>query len=365
MEKSPVYESICLWDRLKTEKRPIFLYGTGNGADKILDALLNINVVPEGVFASDGFVRNRVFRDYPVLPYSKVIDSYGNDIVVLLCFGTDREEVVSFIEELDKKHELYIPDVPLYDGEIFDTEYFEKHRESLMKVREMLSDETSKKYFDAVINFRLSGKYKYLLTAQTLEDSLTSLFDTDNIQYIADLGAYKGDTAKLFFDTFKSSKEIYAVEPDPKTFLKLSAFAEEYGTKERKIIPLNFAASDKEDTITYSGSASRGAGAQGKNHRAKETTVICKPLDSLELKKVDLIKYDVEGDEAEALIGSVETIKSCSPSLAVSLYHKTDDMFSLPLYIRSILNDTENYTFHLRRPPCIPAWDILFFAVKH
>ena len=29
--------SPCLWEKLKNENRPIFLYGTGNGADKILD----------------------------------------------------------------------------------------------------------------------------------------------------------------------------------------------------------------------------------------------------------------------------------------------------------------------------------------
>ncbi len=365
MENTPVYESVCLWDKLKSETRPIFLYGTGNGADKILDALLKINVIPEGVFASDGFVRSRTFRDYPVLPYSKVLEAHGEDIVVLLCFGTDRSEVVSFIEQLDRRHELYIPDVPLYDGDIFDMHYFEENKDRLMEVRSMLSDERSREFFDAAINFRLSGKYKYLLCTEEPKESLERLLNTEKIKVTCDLGAYKGDTAKLFFDTFTNSEKIYAVEPDPKTFLKLSAFAVEYSTVERRIIPLNFAASDKEDTVCYSGSASRGAGVMGKNHRAKDTTVACKPLDSVGIEKVDFIKYDVEGDEAAALVGSESTIRKNKPSLSVSLYHKTDDLFSLPLYIKKLLADDENYTFHLTRPFCIPAWDIMFYAVKH
>lgn len=365
MKSGPVYESPCLWDRLKDEKRPVFLYGTGNGADKILDALLALGVTPEGVFASDGFVRSRSFRGYEVVSYSSVREKYGDDIVVLLCFGTDRAQVTAFIEELDERHTLYIPDVPLYDGEIFNSSYLEKNRDSLMSVREMLSDDTSKEYFDAVINFRLSGKYCYLKTAEPLSESLRSLFDTENIGAVADLGAYKGDTAELFARTFTGCKKIYAVEPDPKTFQKLCAFAEKQSSDNQSIIPLNFAASDREDTVTYSGSASRGAGVQGKNHRAKETQVRLSALDSLELDGLDLIKYDVEGDEASALRGSLETVKRCAPSLAVSLYHKTDDLFALPLYVRSILTRPEEYSFHLRRPPCIPAWDIVFFAVRH
>lgn len=365
MNTIPSYESPCLWNVLKNENRPIFLYGTGNGADKILDALLERKITPEGIFASDGFVRNRIFRDYPVVSYSSVTEKYGDDIIILLCFGTDREEVVSFIETLNEKHTLYIPDVPLYGGEIFDSDYLERNKEKLLSVREMLSDGLSKEYFDAAVNFRLSGKYKYLKIAESPRESLEAVLETENIHYTADLGAYKGDTAKLFFDTFKNSKEIYAVEPDPKTFLKLSAFAAEYSSESSKITPLNFAVSDKVQTMTYSGSASRGAGAMGQNHRAKETTVECKTLDSLNLEKVDFIKYDVEGDEAAALAGSAETIGRCAPSLCVSLYHKTDDLFALPLYIKSLLDKKADYTFHLRRPPCIPAWDIVFFAAKH
>ena len=56
----------CLWESLKTEPRPIFLYGTGNGADKILDVCIRYDIQIAGVFASSGFVRSRTFRDMPV-----------------------------------------------------------------------------------------------------------------------------------------------------------------------------------------------------------------------------------------------------------------------------------------------------------
>ena len=49
----------CVWEILRTTDRPIVLYGTGNGGDKLISALEKIGRKPDGVFASDGFVRNR------------------------------------------------------------------------------------------------------------------------------------------------------------------------------------------------------------------------------------------------------------------------------------------------------------------
>ena len=48
--------------RLKTADKPIVLYGMGNGADKIIDMLCQEDIKVSGVFASDGFVRQKLFR---------------------------------------------------------------------------------------------------------------------------------------------------------------------------------------------------------------------------------------------------------------------------------------------------------------
>ena len=108
-----IWDRPSLWDVLAAEKRPIFLYGTGNGGDKILDVCAARGISVTGVFASDGFVRSRTFRDMPVQAYSDVTTRYGDDIVILLAFGTTLPEVTAFIDMLDEKHTLYIPEVPL------------------------------------------------------------------------------------------------------------------------------------------------------------------------------------------------------------------------------------------------------------
>ena len=39
---------------------------------------------------------------------------------------------------------------------------------------------------------------------------------------------------------------------------------------------------------------------------------------------------DVEGAEKEAILGSLETIEKHRPALMISLYHRSEDIFSLP-----------------------------------
>ena len=83
-----------MWDVLAAERRPILLYGTGNGADKILDEMTRRGIPCAGVFASDGFVRERDFRGMRVTSYSDAIGRFGEDIVILVAFGSSREDVL-------------------------------------------------------------------------------------------------------------------------------------------------------------------------------------------------------------------------------------------------------------------------------
>ena len=87
------------------------------------------------------------------------------------------------------------------------------------------------------------------------------------------------------------------------------------------------------------------------------------PLDAvLQGQPVDYIKYDVEGSEREALLGSRDTILRDSPTLLVSLYHRSEDLFELPLLIRKQFPDYN--AFYLRRFGGVPAWDINLYVKK-
>ncbi len=347
----------CLWEKLKTEKRPIFLYGTGNGGDKILDVCEKYDIKTQGVFASSGFVRNRSFRGMPVRSIEDIRCEYGDDIIVLLAFGTTLETVINNINEIAKCHTLYIPEVPLYESELFDRQFYIRNIEEIEKAENLFYDEESKMLFRELIEFRLSGDPMLLSRVTESVDMYASLINAEEIETVIDCGAYKGDSATDIINSLHPSK-IIALEPDPKTFIKLSAFAE--SVCDTKIIPVNCAAGAFDSSTEFNSSGSRGSGAEGSNKRGKTTNVSIRPVDSFNYGKIDLIKYDVEGDEMDAIMGSVETIKKYSPALSISVYHRSEDIFSLPIFINKLCPE---YRLYLRRVPCIPAWDISLVAI--
>lgn len=54
---------------------------------------------------------------------------------------------------------------------------------------------------------------------------------------------------------------------------------------------------------------------------------------------------DVEGAELDALIGASETIKNYHPKLAISIYHKSSDIYEIP---KCILDIDNTYNFYIR-----------------
>ncbi|MEM3394205.1 MAG: FkbM family methyltransferase, partial [Candidatus Methanomethylicia archaeon] len=52
------------------------------------------------------------------------------------------------------------------------------------------------------------------------------------------------------------------------------------------------------------------------------------------IKKVDLIKMDIEGAEFDTLKGAVKTLKRDKPDLLVAIYHKGEHFFEIPGWLK-------------------------------
>ena len=68
----------------------------------------------------------------------------------------------------------------------------------------------------------------------------------------------------------------------------------------------------------------------------------------------------MEGAENNALRGAEKTILTHRPAMSVSLYHRTEDLWTLPWLLHEFLPEKKLY---LRRPDCIPFWDLTLFAL--
>lgn len=66
---------------------------------------------------------------------------------------------------------------------------------------------------------------------------------------------------------------------------------------------------------------------------------------------------DIEGAELEALRGAEKTIQRDYPVLAISIYHKTEDVLEIPLYILELSN---RYQFYVRHYSTTASETILY-----
>lgn len=348
-----ITEKQSCWDRLKSEKRPIFIYGMGDGALKIMSVFRQRGISVAGIFASDDFVRGHSFEGYRVHKLSEV-EEMVEEFVVVLAFAAGYQEIVDKVHNIASRHTLYVPDVPVVGRGLFTYDYCLENAEKLRKVYDMLADDYSRKVYANIINFKISGKIEYLSAVTTpKEDIYKKIIKPTMNEVYVDLGAYNGDTIKELLEFTRGKyASIYALEPDRKNFKKLAKFVDGMN----HVYAYNAAAWCIDCELPFAAKAGRQSAITADS----ENFVTARSVDSiLEKKPASIIKMDVEGFEREAIWGSAYTIAHYSPKMMVSLYHRNEDIFELPLLIKSLNPD---YKLYIRHQLYIPAWETNLYA---
>ena len=378
-----------LWHYLKSQAdsgRPILLYGMGNGADKILTVSTAYGIPVADFFASDGFVRGHSFHGKVVLSFSQACEKYGaENMIVLLSFASSRPEVLETIGRVASACEMYIPDVPVCGTELFNAEFYESHLHEITAARSLFADEESRRVYDGIIEYKLTGRMDILrATESDPADAYRNILHAEDFLTAADLGAYNGDSIRDLRQYAPDLREVIAFEPDRRNFRKLT----EYATALREagdtltVHSVQAGAWSHTATLTFHGSGNRNAGLTDTPAEAKGSILPSTadnpyfgktaevPVTSLDTvceggfgchTHLDYIKYDVEGAETEALLGSRAIIERDAPALLVSAYYRSADLFRLPLLVHGLNPD---YRLYLRRMAGVPAWDINLYAVK-
>lgn len=347
-----------LWQYLSETDKKIVMYGMGNGADKILAVCEKYGIEVCDFFASDGFVRGHSFHGKRVLSFSETVEKYGaENIIVLLSFASSLPDVIEGFKRVASVCELYAPDVPVCGDELFCMDFVRAHKEEIRAAYALLADEESRKIYENVIYYKLTGDIRFLFHAESCKDEVYGkLLNAQSITRYADLGAYNGDTVRELIPYSPNLSRVTAFEPDRRSFRKLSEYCET--VNEFEIVKVNAAAWSSQTTLTFGDEGNRNSGLFAKG---KAVEVAAASLDSvLDGESVDYIKYDVEGCEREALEGSRQTILTHAPRLLVSVYHRSEDIFALPLYVHSMRPE---YALYLRRYPYVPAWDLNLICV--
>lgn len=160
---------------------------------------------------------------------------------------------------------------------------------------------------------------------------------------VIDAGANIGVfSAKVAHDTPKAM--IYSFEPTPRTFETLKRNTEHYPNVSCVNLGLGDEVAEKDFSIwdDFSGSNNIGrAASAGYGHPDRVEKIKLTTIDDFakHLPRVDFIKLDTEGYEANILKGATETIRKWKPIIAMSAYHKPNDKEELPKLLKAISPD--------------------------
>ena len=360
MDFTKEFENIkCdLWQHLKECQKPIVLYGMGDGADKIIAELEKRGMEISGVFASDGFVREKIFHGHKVETFLSAKNRLS-DMVVLVAFGTKLDEVIENVKKISAECELYAPDVPVFGGGIFDMEYFKEKFSRLESVYNKLCDDTSRKAFANSIKYRLTGDIGYLFECETtVEESYQNILMPKSPCIYVDIGAYNGDTAREFSSYSGNGIKVVAFEPDARNFKKLEKYAAECDIDD--ITVHNLAAWDKTEMLTFYSRSGRNSANTTSHVGAKAKEIQAVDIDSV-VDEADFIKIDAEGADLKALLGAKRIISEHCPTMCIAAYHRTEDYFLLPEKVTELNDEYDIYFRHFRHIPC---WDTNFYFRK-
>jgi FkbM family methyltransferase len=342
-----------VWEKLMEKNKPLILYGMGDGGDRVVDELELLNIKISGVMASDDFVRGQSFRGYKVETLSAIEEKF-DDFIVLVVFGSYRDDVISNIKSLALKHKVMIPSVPVAGECIFNRSYLIKNGMEIEEAYKLMEDRQSKRTFRDMCYFQFTGELEFLFDMETDKDEAYKILNLTSEENFLDLGAYRGDTIDEFLKyTCGKYKSITALEPDVRSFKKLT---ESKGDMEN-INLINQGVWNYDTEIRIKSFKGKGTSVNTKD--GEVTPVTC--IDTLANEcEFTYIKMDIEGVEFVALSGGNNLISQHKPKLNVACYHRCCDIYRLPLLLKRMNPD---YKIYMRHHPYIPCWDTNLYCV--
>jgi len=186
----------------------------------------------------------------------------------------------------------------------------------------------------------------FLINQQRLYEYSDSDFEIDVVEkdVVIDCGVGWGDTAIYFASKTGKEGAVYCFDILNEA---LDALNEQLKVNPsiKNITPELYALSDIDDEDVFISMPSTGAHiTTAHSGNTTKTITIDSYANRNNLRSIDFIKMDIEGSEVKALKGAEKTIKKYKPKLAISIYHKWDDLREIPNLINNFRDD---YLFYL------------------
>lgn len=323
----------------------ICAFGAGNVGQGTVEALKNKGIKVDFFCDNNKSKVDKEYKGIKCISVNELIN-IKDDTLVIIC--------TRFYKEIyEQMTNLGINNIDRIFINKFDIDSYISSKDTKMiinkfiSVIDILEDDESKRILTRLIEEWNTNEYTY----GKLDDIYTEnqyfcndIVNLSNNEVFVDGGAYNGDTVKEFLTSCNYEfDKLLLFELNRKNYDQLVINTNLYESNiSSKIKSFNLGLSDKEKEVYYSDEDEGSSISQHGTIKSKVTNID----NILKDEDVTFIKMDIEGAELEALIGAQNTIKRCTPKLAICLYHKPQDLWQIPLFIKDIEPSYKIYIRH-------------------
>ncbi|MDR0920464.1 MAG: FkbM family methyltransferase [Oscillospiraceae bacterium] len=322
----------------------VVLYGGGENCCKVLNICEQYNVKIDAI--CDKYKSGNLYGVNVISP-SELCNDYKQSLVIITCIANTaqvRNELNTLGFNLNNTiacpyniNWLMLPDD-------FMNTYFDGYKYTF----DVFGDEHSKNVILARTRLYLLGEFPKQTSKLPIEMSMyyfdAEFFDFGEREIFVQAGCYDGETVKGFIN-FRNNVPadlIYTFESEYTMYKKCCNDLSEYPN----VIVCNKGLWSEQTELDFFSDGGTG----GSSFVRKQYGEVIKiPVTSLDIffenkEPPTFIQFDIEGAEKEALLGARNIISKYKPKLAVSIYHKPEDLYEL---VKTILDINKNYSMLL------------------
>ncbi len=328
--------------------KPLVIYGAGKLGKLAVDFFdhcnLSIECVLDQKANSDGFFEKNIPLFHPDKITKDKRDQY---LVVIAIVNTAVTPIINKLRNDGWKHvkpfydvaQNYIHLNPLNNG-WFSGNLTHEDKKNIQKVLMLWNDDQSRAAYLQFLAWRILRQEWVFKIAPVntvnrffIDPVLKTLTDHE---VFVDLGAYDGSVILQFFEFVnKQFSAVHAFEPDTENFKQLENTISRVSNIQRGRISIAQIALDK---CSRSRFFYNGFGLTSRLASEGDQLVTTKSLDEMGIP-ASLIKIHIEGGELDVLKGCYLTIKTHRPLLAITVYHNSDGIWKIPLYLSENFGD--------------------------
>ena len=328
-----------LISELKSDKRPLYLYGAGYLAAKYRELLEKHDIPMKGYIVDEKYLpkekEKRYVNGLPII----TVNDISEDITVIICvrangFGTKFPSSPHIKKMISTDYSTYV------NFGAFDESFMNEHGAELLDLYNRLADSASRFALVQFVTQKLTGTYHKQYSEKTQYFDEDVYLPVEN-EVVVDCGAYTGDSFIDFIGFLKdhgiaSFGKYFALEPDPGNYKTLCDTVKDIDNVETFCL----GAFDKKCTLSFCTGEDEHSSVSEKGNAMIDVDTID---DLAGDEKVTFIKMDIEGSELNALYGARETILKNKPRLAICVYHRQEHLISIPKYILSLVPEYKLY----------------------